>query len=93
MKYDSKMQAFGAGDIPMSEDNFNALKEANRTMLHVPIDRNTHILVVQPALERTRVQLYSPVLNSAAFTVFASVVFTRCSSCAAQDRLPAPRLA
>ena len=38
MKYDSKMQAFGAGDIPMSEDNFNALKEANRTMLQVPIE-------------------------------------------------------
>ena len=32
------MQAFGAGDIPMSEDNFNALKEANRTMLHVPLE-------------------------------------------------------
>jgi len=35
--YHSLMQAFGAGDIPFSEDNFNALKKANRTMLHVPI--------------------------------------------------------
>ena len=53
--------------------------------------RGRRALVSQPALER-HVLRCTP-LYSAVFTVLLSVVFTRCSEDAAQDRPPAPRLA
>ena len=49
----------------------------------------TRILVSQPALERTRIQLFSTVFSRVHCICSPSLVFRRCSEYSTQHRLPA----